>query len=178
MLLGNRRSAKRRNLPLSISLHCRMCVSHLLSMKSFHEVLAGNVSECLLKSGIGKARIVGEHRHQHSAPGGYRPHHDEKPHPPHGCNARNACPHPESPRRPALVAINRWSAPTRQRSGAATPRDLAAASNQTPRHMPARIMSRMKARAQEISDDEAPGRAGERVVGHDPGRDDGERAGA
>jgi hypothetical protein len=57
ILLGYRRSAKRRNLPLSISLHCRMCVSNLLSMKSFHEVLAGNVYECLLKSSIGKASI-------------------------------------------------------------------------------------------------------------------------
>jgi hypothetical protein len=31
-----------------------MCVSNPLSLKSFHEILAGNVYECLLKSSIGK----------------------------------------------------------------------------------------------------------------------------
>ena len=82
-------------------------------------------------------------------PEGTAPDHDEKPHPPHSCTARNACHQSESPRRAVLVAINRWSASTRQRSGAATPRDLEVGSNQTPRHMPARIMSRVKARQQD-----------------------------
>jgi hypothetical protein len=52
---GNRIGAGRKNLPLSISLQYRMCVSNPSSMKSFHGVLAGNVHEYLLKSSIGKA---------------------------------------------------------------------------------------------------------------------------
>jgi hypothetical protein len=34
-----------------------MYVSNPLSMKSFHEALAGNVHECLLKPSIGKASL-------------------------------------------------------------------------------------------------------------------------
>jgi hypothetical protein len=55
---GDRIGAGRRHLPLSISLQCQMYVSNPLSLKSFHEALAGNVHECLLKPSIGKARGV------------------------------------------------------------------------------------------------------------------------
>jgi hypothetical protein len=37
-------------------------VHNLLSMKRFHEALAGNVHECLLKLSIGKIRIYREGR--------------------------------------------------------------------------------------------------------------------
>lgn len=55
---SNRRSARRRNLRLSISLHCWVWVFNSLSMKRFHGILAGNVHECSLIISIGKASIM------------------------------------------------------------------------------------------------------------------------
>jgi hypothetical protein len=45
----------RRELPLSISLQCRISIHKPLSVKHFHGVSGGNVHECSMKSRVGKA---------------------------------------------------------------------------------------------------------------------------